>query len=249
MAELRFQFKEIQLELEALRNIARPFLERGSDLAFRDLRAQLENIARKPGQEFGWSLPDNKALRTKPSAGLYERSGKGSHEVVGTLSFVWEITAEPKKGVFAVTGNASTRIGLCDVATDPASPLGTWRMEIGDEHSPGYCFHAQVRGQNPEPPFPKSLPVPRLPVFPSTPMAALEFLLGELFQNDWSREAGKATAYTRQWAGVQVKRLNALLRWQQGRVNKAPGSPWVALKAFPGDIFVEPDRRDRSAAT
>jgi hypothetical protein len=237
MSELRFQFKEMQLELEAIRNMARQFLTRDSDLVFQQLRAQLENIARRPGRQSSWTLAQDTPLRTQPSHGRYERSGKGSHDVVGTLSFVWEITAEPNRRVFALTGNASTVINLSDVATNPPTPLGTWRMEVGDAAAPGCCFHAQILGQNPDPPFPRSLPIPRLPVLPSTPMVALEFLLGELFQTDWSREVGTANTHTRLWAGVQAKRLAAYLRWQQTRIEQAPGSPWIALKAFPGDIF------------
>lgn len=239
MGELRFNFREMQMELEALRNVARPFLERGSDQTFMQLRSQLENIQHDPGHAHAWEIPQRAPLRTRPSDGHYEVSGRGKHSVVGTLSFIWEITAERKTGTFALTGNASTRIGLFDVACDPELPLGSWRMEIGDAASPGYCFHAQIRGQSDDPPFPESLPVPRLPVFPPTPMAALEFLLGELFQTGWRREAGKRTTHTKQWGSIQVRRLKALLDWQRRTIDNAAGSPWVALKEFPDESFIE----------
>lgn len=242
MAELRFLSSDIERELEAVRNMARPFLERDSDRAFQDLRTQLENIKRKPDIQSRWEIPLRSPLRTIPSEGDYERSGQGAHSVVGRLTFVWEITARgrhPK--VLDLTGNASTRVELIDVNCEPPLEFAMWRMEIGDEHSPGYCFHAQALGQRAEPPFPKSLPIPRLPIFPATPMAALEFLLSELFQTAWAREASKRTANTNLWAAVQAQRWKALLDWQHGQVARASGSPWVSLKQFPGNIFL-PDK-------
>ncbi len=64
-----------------------------------------------------------------------------------------------------------------------------------------------------------------------TPMDALEFVLAELFQDDWAQHVAKENDAIRNWAGCQKDRLIKLLRWQQDRLEKNSGSPWTALKA------------------
>jgi hypothetical protein len=119
--------------------------------------------------------------------------------------------------------------------------IAMWRMEIGAPDAPGVCFHTQVLGQSDEMPFPSSLPVPRLPMFAASPLAALDFVLGELFQTGWPMVAGEASATTAMWRSVQTFRWKQVLSWQLERVNAATGSPWLAVKqAFPDHkIFLE----------
>ncbi len=116
-----------------------------------------------------------------------------------------------------------------------------WRMEIADDASPGCYFHVQVLGEEDRPPFPKSLSVPRLPGFFVTPPFVLEFVLGELFQDEWKREAVRESDSLKMWRPIQLKRLANFLRWQRDKLRDSQGSPWVVLKSLQPDanLFIE----------
>lgn len=105
-----------------------------------------------------------------------------------------------------------------------------WRTEVGDVGSPGCYFHQQVLGQSDSPPFPHGLSVPRLPSVIVTPMAVLEFLLGELFQDEWAKHVSRETDDTRFWQSTQRDILLRLLDWKKRHIQKCVGSPWMALK-------------------
>ena len=79
-------------------------------------------------------------------------------------------------------------------------------------------------------PFPKSVSIPRLPTIFVTPMGAIEFTLGELFQDRWAKAAMEDTGNGRRWASFQKHRLLSLLDWQRKEVKDALTSPWMALK-------------------
>jgi hypothetical protein len=64
-------------------------------------------------------------------------------------------------------------------------------------------------------------------------MTCLEFLLGELFQEAWAEQVERDTGDARQWRGIQKRRFEAFLGWQQQAVADTTGSPLMALKQFP----------------
>jgi hypothetical protein len=176
------------------------------------------------------------------SDGKYETDGNGKHSVYATLSSIWQVSIPavngrtPKKGIqqsyFEVIGKASTRISVfAHRAHGAPDELARWRFEIGDSVSPGCHFHAQVLGEDNDQIFPKSMSVPRLPNMLFTPMDALEFVLAELFQDEWARHVARENDAIRNWAGCQKDRLIKLLKWQQDRLEKNSGSPWTSLKA------------------
>jgi hypothetical protein len=216
-------------EVEAMSKLAARFITKETHWRFGRLKAQLEGL--RDGMHLAWEVPLDAPLVTEPSDGTYEVSGKGSHIVTGRLSFLWHLTACGSPTRVQLTGNATTRIELLDAETSES--LGMWRMEIGAPDAPGCCFHVQILGEDAALPFPRSLPVPRFPSLPATPMAALEFLLSELFQTDWRHEVGRSTPATRDWRGVQRQRWSAFLGWQSAAVQGGTGSPLVSLKAFP----------------
>jgi hypothetical protein len=118
--------------------------------------------------------------------------------------------------------------------------LAMWRMEIADPNAPGCYFHTQIMGQSESPPFPKSIPVPRLPSVLMTPPAVAEFMLAELYQDDWVKNLAKHTRVVQRWAPIQHDRLERLLKWKIAQLQKSNGSPWSALKAAKPDpnLFV-----------
>jgi hypothetical protein len=224
------------------------FLDESSQEAFNELRTQLENIRyQRLDTTVEWTISQARPLKTILSIGEYEVNPKG-YAVYGTLSSVWEVRRikptkkkDPAKQ-FQLTGKASTVVKIFRSGTEdrPEAEIAMWRMEIGDETSPGCHFHVQVSGPEETVPFPKSLPVPRLPSVVATPPAALEFLIGELFQDRWRKHVNAETYATQRWRSIQRDRLTKLLEWQKGQVDVKDGSPWSALKvAKPGpELFV-----------
>lgn len=238
MAEaLQFFYSDVLREIEAMKAMSRGFVARGSDHVFDLLKAQLNELKDRGG-ETDWGIPTDDPLKTIGSSGEYELHGKGL-DVHGCLTSTWGIShVAEKKGAarFALVGNASTVIRI---VADSGEEIAMWRMEVGAHDGPGACFHAQMLGERDEPPFPKSLSVPRLPLFLATPLVALDFVLGELFQAGWPKVAAEASASTAIWQGVQRKRWMRTLNWQLGLVADATGSPWLGVKgAFPrADLF------------
>lgn len=248
MAGIKFGIAEMLRELESARNLTRAFTENG-DYVFSRVRTQLESLRDEPNRaSLAWEIPKSAPLRSIKSSGEYESSGKGV-SVSGELSFVWEIRRlspirrrDPAKE-FQLIGNASTVARVFETEADGSKgeELAMWRIEIGDDDSPGCHFHVQIRGEEDDGPFPKRLSVPRLPTCLASPMAALEFLLAELFQEAWRRHVSAETDALKSWRAIQRERLRKLFEWQSHTVaglNQA--SPWSTLKLAkpPADIFV-----------
>jgi hypothetical protein len=247
MPSILFPIKDTLLELESAKSIAGEFLE-NEELAFAQMRTQLEGLRDERTGNLSWKIPPSKPLRTIVSDGEYDRGGGGG-AVVGTLSFLWEIArVHPKKKRapaehFQLVGIASTvsRVFTVNDNGSQGDELAMWRMEIGDDNSPGCHFHVQIRGENDDGPFPKSLPVPRLPSCLATPMAALEFMLAELFQERWKRHLFSETDALKRWRAIQRARFSKILAWQGDEISSSNRSPWSALKAArpPEDLFLE----------
>lgn len=235
---LRLGVSDLRREIEAASKLASGFLSTEGQRRLEQAQHELATAVAQPERGFIWQIPRDEPIWTKPSRAEYERkpgnaAQKGS-DVLGALSFSWQMRTGPKpvKDVF-LTGNATCMLRLHDSESEEDTALSMWRMEVGVHDSPGCCFHTQVLGTKPHPPFPKSLPVPRLPGFPPTPMACLEFLLSELFQLRWSEEVQRGTQPANLWRGVQQRRLSSFLRWQLRTVEQSTGSPLVELKLFP----------------
>jgi hypothetical protein len=157
--------------------------------------------------------------------------------VFGRVSGTWEIhlpNERKKKSSqsreFILLGLASTEIGIWQNRDGDVEEIARWTIEIGDAVSPGCHFHTQITLDDTDRMFPAALSVPRLPGLLHTPMDALEYLLGELFQDEWYKNATRSTNEVNAWASCQKKRMINLLRWQTDRLNKTAGSPWTMLK-------------------
>jgi hypothetical protein len=245
MSRLEFKFEDLMQELIAAEGTMGPFLDPSSTEILQDSRRQLERIRGLPRDTVdSWRISEERPLLTRTSLGSYEREDEGEHNVVGEVTSIWEIAPSdahasnkrPAK-TFAIWGLASVRVRLREWTNDGfGRDLAMWRMEVGNLDSPGCCFHVQVLGEKgrDHPPFPHSLSIPRLPSLAFTPMAALEFVIGELFQDDWRKHAVRETDAMNSWKGLQRKRLSRLLEWQQAQIESCIGSPWNALKkTFP----------------
>jgi len=235
---LHFPFQMLLDEIEAISRITRGFMAPSAVGVFAQLKANLESIrASKSTAVAPWAIRESYPLQTGESLGQYEPGDGGSHVVVAELTCLWEVACVPdrKHGNRAPTylsleGIASTRVRLFDVDTDPRRELAMWRMEVGDNASPGCHFHVQILGEPSHQVFPHSLPVPRFPSIIVTPMAVLEFVLAELFQDNWRQRAAQESADMLRWKPIQQKRWRDLLAWHQICMRDAIGSPWTSFK-------------------
>jgi len=229
---------DLKQEIEAASKLASGFLSTEGQRRLEQAQYDFATAVAQPQTGFIWQVPREEPIWTKPSRAEYERKPGSTDQkgrgVLGAFSFSWHMRTGPKpvKEVF-LTGNATSMLRLHDSESEEDTALSMWRMEVGAHDSPGCCFHTQVLGTKPHPPFPKSLPVPRLPVFPPTPMACLEFLLSELFQLRWSEEVQRGSQPANLWRGIQRRRLSSFLDWQLTTVEQSTGSPLVELKTFP----------------
>ena len=251
MSGLQFRFADMISEVTALEGMAKPFLEPTSVRVLPPLRiilGNLQDVRRSGGVRWGISSSD--PLITSVSQGAYQPDSAGAHAVFAEISFAWEIRRINPAGkkteraeFFELIGLASTKVRLFRRETNgEKGPLeAMWRMEIGDVHSPGCHFHVQVMGETDERPFPKSIDVPRLPGILATPAAAVEFVLAELFQDEWAEHAAATSPHLSRWIPIQKRRLSAVLKWQSGVVQGSGGSPWTTLKRAKPDakLFVE----------
>ena len=189
--------------------------------------------------------PD-RPIKTIYSEGEYEKGGGGTYCIRAELCFVWElqpITGRRSHRYLEVSGKASTVTRLYVNVSGSSSEIAHWRLEIGDSNSPGFHFHAQVPEalNQDDGMWPKWLPVPRLPVPPFTPMLALEFVLGEIFQDRWpahlnSRSTDGNVEY---WRKIHEKRFLKYFEWQRKTIGEST-SPLISLKeAKPGsEVFI-----------
>lgn len=242
---LQFRCRELVEETEALRDMAAALLAPSGDGVLAHLRSQLD-LASQGATHRPIEL---RPLRTRATRGYECGSKSGGSEIYACITGIWEVLPAGKTGPksrIAFTGNASTVIELwpgecrsCE-QSDGASRLARWRIELGAHDSPGCYFHIQVLGDRSRPPFPKSIPIPRLPSPFVTPMAAVEFVLGELFQDEWPRIASESRHHQKRWRAIQRDRWCRLLRWQVDTLKAGESSPWMDLKAAkpPDDLFV-----------
>ena len=237
---MRFKRSELVREVKALRKIASAFLD-GS--ARRTLERWESALSATSVEVLRVELPE---LKTRPNEGAHEAGHRrGALNVYAGITGCWESRLEG--GLVEFCGIASTRIGLFNAENDER--LGMWRVELGVEDAPGCYFHVQVLGDREEPPFPHGLPVPRLPSIFVTPMAATEYVIGELFQDQWEKAVSQRRPDEDYWRRLQGKRLRCLLGWQVRELTKqVQSSPWMTLKSAKpdGNIFLDEDQRRAS---
>lgn len=232
MAGVRLSIPDLRAETLALCDIASTLLD-DSTLGYLDLAAQqLDGIRfSKPGREVPWTIPLSTPVKTVESAGKYYVEGGGPLNVVGEVSFLWEVTPLNTRGkgnkVVEISGIASTKITIRDSMN--GRELAMWRMEIASPGSPGAVFHVQVLGRS-APPFPNTLRVPRFPTIVPTPAASIEFLLAELFQDDWPMEFSRSR-HRDVWRDIQRRRLRSWLEQQFDALRESEkNSPLLVLK-------------------
>lgn len=212
MADLQFDTEQIFAETNGMADLAAEFLESNHAQRLRDAAYSLK---RALGMGGVWQIPTENPLETlvaEREAGL----------LFGTLSFKWEVRRLTSK-TFSVSGNASTTMVIVNEDLSAVS----WNTDIGRAGHPGYRFHVQFRSNE------KSIEVPRLPSILLTPVDCLDFLLGELFQEKWTRHQGNMKMETAGWTAGLRQRVTHLLRKKAECAEQSSGiTPWVSLKIW-----------------
>ena len=242
---LQFPCRELVEETSSLREMAAGLFV--SDGPLKALERDLAQIGEKSAERD--HTLELQPLRTKPTRDYERGSRSGGPEIYAHVTGKWELRpvgpTRPNRMV-AFTGTASAVVELwpaecqwCEKHNGP-NRLAMWRIELGAYDSPGCYFHFQVLGDLAESPFPKNVPIPRLPSPFVTPMAAVEFVLGELFQDQWSRTASRATHHHQRWRAIQQGRWSSLMQWQKDTLDRSGSSPWMNLKSAkpPDDLFL-----------
>lgn len=242
--ELIFSFPKMNSELLNFSKTSTKFLKKGNT-SLEKLRIDLNIFKDSAKTEFIWEIPESSPIETILSEGKFETSGKGI-PVYGSVCGIWEIKKVTYKGQlhFAVHGNASMKISIVhfDDAKGILDEIARWRFEIGSHDSPGCHFHAQIMGEKSDCMFPHDLSVPRLPSIIITPVDVLDYLLGELFQDNWHRLVSESSDQSvNQWSSIQKTRISNLIKWKSNIISSSDGSSWVAIKrAKPAaHIFVD----------
>jgi hypothetical protein len=231
----------MELEIENMRQLAKPFLSIESfERIIPDWKQALLNFRNRPlDGHHRWTLPQRAPIMTIISKGEYEPRGRqGGLNVYGTICNVWGIRADQRgtrrgrsSECFILDGIASTKIQIWAQRDNDADfEVARWTLETGDQHSPGCHFHTQIDLEPEDNKFPESLSVPRFPAYLHTPMDALDYLLGELFQERWYRHTSEGRDFVKAWNGCQKHRLVKMLDWHRETFQNAGGSPWATFK-------------------
>jgi hypothetical protein len=196
-----------------------------------NLRSQLDRLRHTPNGRRGiLEIPRETPLRTIPSTGNYRPNGHGELTVYGTVSCIWDVTVLKVNGKDAISldGLASTTVRMLDANTNIV--VAEWNFDVADAAAPGSHFHMQtpwpLQSAFHDWPNAKSdIDVPRFPILFVLPTDALEFVLGEIFQNAWPKHRARFSN------PLQGKRVAQLIQWQLNQLIGSEGSPWLAIKS------------------
>ena len=235
---LCFKMGEFEDSLNALQALATNFLARNSEFRIQDLRDGLLAIASSnPGEKKYLFIDEANPIITNVSTD-FEHSGKTSHEIQADIFGIWEMTpigrpsGQPRQRIISFSGMAKCQVNIFDVCcANERKLVSSWSMEIGDSNSPGSYFHSQIKLDSGKV-FPSWLPIPRLPFIPATPMAAIEFTLGELFQDTWESSTLAGGWANDKWTKTQRTMLEAWLKEQITWISEGEGSVWMRLKKY-----------------
>lgn len=238
------RFKEISDELRIFKDVVNekitPISLNRIDILLRSMD-QLAKAA--PGQSLVWST-EGGAIETIPNEGNHQvgRCGHG-RSLSGKLEFKWMIEPcglpnrrQPLARPFALR-NSSIRIAFRDLSLGIS--VACWDFDIGDHQSPGCHVHAKFAPiQQEERAALSDVDVPRLPSIILTPMDAIDFMVGELWQEEWLRISAGTSVELKAWRQYPKRRLLKLLEWYLGEVRDAQGAPWNHLKRAKPDRFL-----------
>lgn len=241
MPGLYFRFSEFLRETKALQTIAKDFLDPSTTWVLNQLESDINSLWGAAGSQA--ARLELRPLRTNHSKAYEPGDRCGGATIAAVITGIWEVRPvgdNPKKRkvrakrLLEFCGVACTKIELFDVS-DLTRRIAMWRMELGAEGAPGCYFHIQVLGDEDDPPFPKVVPIPRFPSLFVTPMGVIEYVLGELFQDQWAKAAMGDSGDLAYWRNLQRSRLHRLIDWHRDVLADVMSSPWMTIKAAKPD--------------
>lgn len=221
---VQFRVQDLQHQILDMAKLSKKFLSPDSLYRLEECSHDLGSIVRA-GRTDRWQISRDRPLKTRVSNGCYEPGGRGALCLEAVISFVWEVRPLDN-GFVGLDGIASTRVEFYGL--DPrATPHSlVWRHEVGDSQSPGTYFHTQISGSS-------DFVVPRFPGMILTPVDAIDFVLGEMFQDEWPREQRYNDSTIKRFAPKQRKRLKTTLQEQSRAVDeRSELSGWMSLKGW-----------------
>ena len=255
---LQFELRELTEEVKLMRKLAANFLDTGTGDVLKNVEDQLETLySRREGAIVSVGVSPSRPIKTIPCEGGYERGCGGAYKnLFAEIVFKWQLqplgqaSKKPKSQAskkrkenrrVAVAGIASTVARLKINHERETVDVASWRMEFGDDVSPGAFFHAQIpdtletsqqeHQADTIGKWPHWLPVPRLPIPALTPMLGLEFTLAEIFQDRWPQHLASGGFEANKWRVLQQSRFVKYFEWQKENAEKsASGSPILDTK-------------------
>ena len=246
---LQFEVQELITEVRLMRKLASDFLQESTTGVLDNVVEQLDTL-RYGHREVTVTVGPQWPIKTIACNGGYERDNGGTYkDLFAELVFQWQLRP---LGLGSRKRQATRRVEVAGITSTVARlkinnegtavDIASWRMEFGDNLSPGAFFHVQIPDAW-EVPAPKTgvvsaikkwphwLPVPRLPIPALTPMLALEFTLAELFQERWPRHLASGGYEVGAWRALQQRRFVSYFDWQRKIAETSgSGSPIVATK-------------------
>ncbi len=250
-----FDYADILEEIRSISDDAREFLDGHTSKAIGELVGNLTRYQQaNTDTTYAWETVSHTQIRTKPNEGAHQKNSKGVN-LYGTVDFKWEIrnTSLGKRrkkrhpyAIFQLAGVASTTIKLWRSGNQEAHDnggmgcvVGCWNFDVGNHDSPGCHFHVQIPEKSE--PWQYPIDIPRWPSLLLTPADAVDFVLGELFQQEWRRHRRAANS---RWKTTQQQRLEKLATWIQEQIKQADVSPWLHFKSAkpPNKLFLRRTR-------
>ena len=233
---IKFNKFKLQRELRYCDDVARKYLKRESKFKLGYAADQLEYIFHNANRSHPWQIDKKDPLIIKCNNGKHEIDGK-KNNLQGRLSFIWELQKCGDNALELVGGKASTAVAIHEFVGSKVNddPILKWHVDVVTrKDAPGPAFHTQIEN-------PKKIPVPRLPIYLFSPVDCLDFLLGELFQNEWSQHQS-GHQKIQQFAAIQKSRIYRMLVAQTNEFEKNgfTSSAWISLKEWKpnDDIFL-----------
>ncbi len=223
---LRLSFADLDLEIRSFITLAaRDFLEESSLHVLEDYRQQLESLYRGAAKTrfVDWEIALQRPVVTLPTCDYDRAASQMVHaEMTGRAKI-------KRVGNDLVFDDVATIITIMSHTSHGITSIGSWHFDVGVVNGPGSFFHAKVEGEFD---FPAEFPVPRLTGLPLIPVAALEYVIGELFQIRWPRHVDADRREVLDWRSVQSRRLFNYFNTLREHVLREERTPMVLLKAW-----------------
>lgn len=239
--QLIFSYHDVEMELESAQAAFRSYLDPSSPDIIRGLKEELrQHRSTKSDRTFSWSTRRDAPICTQPTCkGEYEPGNKGGKTLMAKVGFKWEIRSvwsRKNKGGrnppqhFCLNGIATVCIDIWDVNKNKS--VSCWDFDVATPGSPGCFFHAQVPDKKYITEDLFTCPVPRIPIFIYTPMDALDFILGELFQDGWKYHVAEKKARFIHQNQQQKLRFERTFDWLKNTIKTCEvGSVWSHMKS------------------